>query len=76
MVVANNKIEETKNAGKSTTILMAMPRGRYWAIRSDAHRLMECIRGFMRSYYMPPSGECPHHIAPAAAMVYKFAETT
>jgi len=24
MVVANNEIDETKNAGKSTTILMAM----------------------------------------------------
>jgi len=26
MVVANNEIDETKNAGKSTTILMAMQR--------------------------------------------------
>jgi len=29
MVVANNEIDETKNAGKSTTILMAMAMQRY-----------------------------------------------
>jgi len=29
MVVANNEINETKNAGKSTTILMAMAMQRY-----------------------------------------------
>jgi len=29
MVVANNKIDETKNAGKSTTILVAMAMQRY-----------------------------------------------
>jgi hypothetical protein len=29
MVVANNKIDETKNAGKLTTILMAMAMQRY-----------------------------------------------
>jgi hypothetical protein len=38
---------------------------------------MERIRGFMRSHYMPPLGECPHHIAPAATMVVnEFVETT
>jgi hypothetical protein len=25
---------------------------------------------------MPPSGKCPHHIAPAATMVDEFVETT
>ena len=29
MVVANNEIDETKNAGKSTTILIAMEMQRY-----------------------------------------------
>jgi hypothetical protein len=29
MVVANNEIDETKNAGKSTTILIAMAMQRY-----------------------------------------------
>ena len=29
MVVANNEIDETKNAGKLTTILMAMAMQRY-----------------------------------------------
>jgi hypothetical protein len=29
MVVANNKVDETQNAGKSTTILVAMAMQRY-----------------------------------------------
>ncbi len=33
MVVANNKIDETKNAGKLTTISMAMAMQRYDAGR-------------------------------------------
>ena len=33
MVVANNKIDETKNAGKSTTISVAMAMQRYDAGR-------------------------------------------
>jgi hypothetical protein len=33
MVVANNKIDETKNAGKSTMISMAMAMQRYDARR-------------------------------------------
>jgi hypothetical protein len=33
MVVANNEIDETKNAGKSTTILVAMTMQRYDARR-------------------------------------------
>jgi len=33
MVVANNEIDETKNAGKSTTILVAMAMQRYDAGR-------------------------------------------
>ena len=46
------------------------------AIRCDAHCPIERIRGFMQSHYMPPSGVCPCHIAPAAAMVNEFVETT
>jgi hypothetical protein len=30
---------------------------------------MKRINGFMRSHYMPPSGECPRNIAPVAAIV-------
>jgi len=37
---------------------------------------MERIYGFMRSHYMPPSGECPRHITPAAVVVEEFVETT
>jgi hypothetical protein len=42
------------------------------AIRHNAHRPMEHIRGFMQSHQMPPSGKCLHRIAPAAAMVDDF----
>jgi hypothetical protein len=45
MVVANNEIDETKNACKSTTILMAMAM-RNAAVRRGAHRPMEHIQGF------------------------------
>jgi hypothetical protein len=37
---------------------------------------MEHILGFTRSHWMPPSGECLSHIAPAAAMVNELVETT
>ena len=61
MVVANKEIDETKNAGESTTISMAMAMQRY---------------DFTRSHWMPPSGKCLRRIAPAAAMVNEFVETT
>jgi hypothetical protein len=37
---------------------------------------MKHIRGFTRSHWMPPSGECLRRIAPAAAIVNEFVETT
>jgi hypothetical protein len=37
---------------------------------------MKHIRGFTRSLWMPPSGECLRRIAPAAAMAKEFVETT
>jgi hypothetical protein len=46
------------------------------AVRHGAHHLMEHIRGFTRSHWMQPSGKCLRRIAPAAAMVDKFVETT
>jgi len=39
------------------------------AVRCGAHHPMEQILGFTRSHWMPPSGECLHRIAAAAAMV-------
>jgi hypothetical protein len=33
---------------------------------------MEHIQGFTGSHWMPPSGECSHRIAAAAAMVDDF----
>jgi hypothetical protein len=35
-------------------------------------RPIEHIQGFTQSHWMPPSVECLHHIAPAAAMVDDF----
>ena len=46
------------------------------AVRREAHCPMEHIQGFTRSHWMPPSGECLRRIAPAAAMVDEFVETT
>jgi hypothetical protein len=37
---------------------------------------MEHVQGFTGSPWMPPSGKCLHRIAPAAAKVNKYAETT
>jgi hypothetical protein len=42
------------------------------AVRCGAHRRMEHIPGFNRSHWMAPSGEFPHCIATAAAMVNNF----
>jgi hypothetical protein len=46
------------------------------AVQRGAHRPIEHIQGFTRSHWMPPSVECSHRIAQAAAMVNKFVETT
>ena len=42
------------------------------AVRRGTHCLIENIQGFIRSHWMPPSGECLRRIAPAAAMVKEF----
>ena len=42
------------------------------AVQRGAHRPMEHIPGFNRSRWMPPSGECSHRIAAAAAVVDNF----
>jgi hypothetical protein len=46
------------------------------AVQRGAHHPMKHIRGFTRSLWMPPSGECLRRIAPAAAMAKEFVETT
>jgi len=65
MVVANNELTATKNAGDFDGHGNA-------AVQREAHRPMEHIQGFTQSHWMPPSGECLRHIAPAAAMVDDF----
>ena len=71
MVLANNKINETKNAGKPTTISMAMAMQQYDAGRIT-QRPMEHIQGFTRRHWMPPSGKYLRRIALTAAMVDEF----
>ena len=46
------------------------------AVRRGPHRPIEHIQGVTQSHWMPPSGECLRRIAPAAAMVDGFVETT
>ena len=46
------------------------------AVRRGTHRPIEHIQGFIRSHWMPPSGECLRRIAPAAAMVKEFEKNT
>ena len=46
------------------------------AVRRGVHLPIEHIQGFTWSHWMPPSGECLCRIAPAAAMVDGFVETT
>jgi hypothetical protein len=69
MVVGNSKSTATK---------MQVNRWqfRYAVVRRRAHRPMDHIRGFTRSHWMQPLGECLRGIAPAAAMVDEFVETT
>jgi hypothetical protein len=63
----------TKNAGESLAILIEMRVRRY---DKGVHRSLDHIWGFTRSHWMQPSGECLRRIAPAAAMVDEFVETT
>jgi hypothetical protein len=69
--VANNEIDETKNAGKLMAISMAMAM-QWYDVWRGAHRPIKHIQGFTRSHWMPPSGECLRRIAPTAAMVDEF----
>ncbi len=45
-------------------------------VRRWAHLPMEHVQGFTGSHWMPPSGKWLRRIAPAAAMVNEFVETT
>ena len=46
------------------------------AVRRGSHLLMEHVQGSTGSHWMPLLGKCLHRIAPAAAMVNEFVETT
>jgi hypothetical protein len=45
-------------------------------LRRGAHHPIKHIQGFARRHWMLPSGECLRRIAPIAAMVNEFIETT
>jgi len=61
--------QRDKNAGKSTTIFDDHADA---AVQCGAHCPMKHNEGFTQSQWMPPSGECLHCIAAAAAMVDDF----
>jgi hypothetical protein len=64
--VANNEINATKHSGKLTAISITMRMRRYnagWIAQWSTST---------RSHWMPPLGECSHHIAAAAVMADDF----
>ena len=72
MIVVNNKIDETKNAGKSRTISMAMVMQQYnvrriarWSTSGASLKATGCDHWF----------ECLRHISPAATIGDEFVET-
>jgi hypothetical protein len=69
MVVANHKIDGDKKYSSNTGNFDGHADT---AVGCRVHHPMECIRGFMQSHYMPPSGKCLHCIALVAAMVDNF----
>jgi hypothetical protein len=73
MVVGGNGIKEDKKCRESAGDFDHHVDA---AVQCRVHRPMEHILGFTRSHWMPPSGECLHCIAPAAAMVDKYIENT
>ena len=75
MVVGNNELTTTQNAGK-LQIAGNFDCNLNAAVRRGAHCPMEHIYGFTRSCWIPPSSECLRLIAPAAAMVDKFEGNT
>jgi hypothetical protein len=73
MVVGNNEISDNE---KCRRIAGDFDCHADMAVRRGAHPPMEHVQGFTGSHWMPPSGKCLRRIAPAAAMVSKFVETT
>jgi len=73
MVLANNKINGVKKCRQITGNFDCHADV---TIRCWVHCPMEHIQGFTQSHWMPPSGKCLRRIAPTAAMVDKFIETT
>ena len=74
--MGNNEIGNDKNEGESLAILIAMAIDGNAAVLFGVHLLIEHVQGFTGSHCMPPSGKCLRPIAPAAAMVNEFVETT
>jgi hypothetical protein len=51
----------TKNTRQKLVLLIAML---IKAVQCRVHRPMKHILGFNRSHWMPPLGECLHHMLP------------
>jgi hypothetical protein len=67
--MGDNRINDDKKIKQKDDDFDRLAAG---AIQRSAHHPMECIRGFMQSHLMIPSGKCLCRIAPAAAMVDNF----
>jgi hypothetical protein len=74
VVVGNNELATTKKCRQLASDSDCHADA---AVRRGVHSRMEHAQGFTWSHWRkPPSGECLHRIAPSAAMVNKFVETT
>jgi hypothetical protein len=72
-VMGDNKIDDAKRCRK---IAGNFDHHGDASVQSGAHPLMKQIKGFTRSHWMPPAGECLHRIALAAAMVAMLVDNT
>jgi hypothetical protein len=69
MVVANNEIDHNEKFRQIAGIFDGHADA---VVQCGTHCPMEHIQGFTRSHWMPPLGECLHHIALAAAKVIEL----
>jgi hypothetical protein len=72
-LMGDNKINDAKRCRK---IAGSFDHHGDVLVQSGAHCPMKHIKGFKRSQWMPPSGECLRHIALAATTVTILVENT
>ena len=70
--MGDNEIGDDENESDSLAISIAMAMQWY----DVAHCLIEHVKGFTGSHWMPPLGKCLRRIAPVATMVNELDRTT